>query len=177
MITKSIKKEIMEYFFINPNKKYRVREIERELSLSLPSVIRYCKELVQEEILEKINLGAVVFYTANKANKLYLLEKKMFNLKQVYNSGILDYLRENLSNPVIILFGSYSKGEDIETSDIDLYIGTIAKKKINLIKFERFLNRKIQVFKFKDIMEIPNKHLANNIVNGCVLNSYLEVFK
>ena len=176
MITKSIKETIKEYYFITPTAKLRVREIERKLKLPLPSVIRYCKDLKQEGILKTITTGNVVFYTADRTNEIYLLEKKLFNIKQIHCSGLLNYIKETLNNPAIILFGSYSKGEDTENSDIDLYIETNSKKIINLEKFEKILQRKIQVFKYNNIKKIPNIHLANNIINGITLNSYIEVF-
>ncbi len=176
MISKNIKDTIKEHFFLNPTAKLRVREIERTLKLPLPSVIRYCKELEKEGIMKTIKTGNIVFYAADRTNEIYLLEKKLFNIKQIHISGLLDYIRETLSNPVIVLFGSYAKGEDTETSDIDLYIETPSEKSINLYKFEKMLQRKIQVFKYGNIRKIPNNHLANNIINGITLNNYLEVF-
>lgn len=177
MRQKNIKEKIREFFFVNPNAKIRVREIEKKLKLSLPSVIRYCAELKEEGILNTIKIGSVTFYTADKTNNNFLLEKKLYNIKSLYTSGAVEFLKKELNNPVIILFGSYSKGEDIETSDIDLYIETPSKKEIELTKFENKLNRKIQIFKHKDISEIRNRNLANNIINGIVLNNYIEVFK
>ncbi|MCK4555031.1 MAG: nucleotidyltransferase domain-containing protein [Candidatus Aenigmarchaeota archaeon] len=177
MIRKNIKEAIKEYFFMNPTAKLRVREVERTLKLSLPSVIRYCKELEQEGILKTIKTGNIVFYTADKTNGDYLLEKRLFNIKQIHHSGLLDYIKETLSNPVIVLFGSYANGEDTGNSDLDLYIGTPSKKSINLEKFEKLIQRKIHVFKYDDIKKIQNNHLANNIINGITLNNYLEVFR
>ena len=146
------------------------------LKLSLPSVIRYCKELEKEGILTINKTGSVIFYTASRS-ETYFLEKKLYNIKQLYESGLINYLKVELSNPVIVLFGSYAKGEDTEKSDIDLYIETPSKKQVNLEKFERLLKRKIQIFQNKNIKEITNPHLANNIINGITLNSYVEVFK
>ncbi|MBR9675878.1 nucleotidyltransferase domain-containing protein [Candidatus Woesearchaeota archaeon] len=177
MIKKSIKERIKEYFFVNPTAKLRVREIERTLSLSLPSVIRYCKELEEENILTTNKIGSVTFYTAKRNNESFLLEKKLFNIRSLYVSGLVEYLKKELSNPVIILFGSYSKGEDVEDSDIDIYIETQADRKIGLGEFEKKLKRKIQVFTYKSINDIKNVHLTNNILNGVVLNNYVEVFK
>ncbi|MBI4177250.1 MAG: nucleotidyltransferase domain-containing protein [Candidatus Aenigmarchaeota archaeon] len=177
MIRKDIKETIRDYFFVNPNAKLRVRRIERTLELPLPSVIKYCKELKEEGILTTTKTGDVVFYTSNRANEGFLMEKKLFNLKQIHASGIVGCLRDELSNPVIILFGSYSKGEDTENSDIDLYLETPSKKAISFEKFEKVLQRKIQVFRHKNIREIGNIGLANNIVNGIVLNGFIEVFK
>lgn len=177
MKLKSIKQRIQEHFFVNPTAKLRVRQIERELKLSLPSVIRYCKELEKEEILSIVKIGDVIFYTANRSSDEYLLEKRLYNIKQIYQSGFIAYLKKELSNPPIIVFGSYAKGEDIEESDIDLYIEIPSNKKINLEKYEKFLKREIQIFQHKNIGEIKNTSLANNILNGITLNNYVEVFK
>lgn len=177
MRTINIKQAIKEYFLTNPTAKLRVRGIERELKLPLPSVIRYCKELMKESILTSIKTGDVVFYTADKANEKFILEKRFYNIRKVYDSGMIDQIKQELSNPPIVLFGSFARGEDIERSDIDLYIETSSKKEIKLERFEKFLKRRIQIFRKKSIGEIENPHLANNIINGVVLNNHLEVFK
>lgn len=177
MKRKDIKKKIKEHFLENPTEKLRVREIERKLDLSLPSVIRYCKELTKEGILRTEEIGSVVFYTADRTNSKYLLEKKLYNIRKFYKSGIIDYLKHELSNPAVVLFGSYAKGEDIEKSDIDLYIETPSKKELNLEDFENRLKRKIQVLRSKSLKEIKNPHLANNIINSITVNSYVEVFR
>ena len=177
MKRKDIKQAMMEFFFINPTAKLRVREIERELKLPLPSIIRYCKELKEEGILTTIKTGSVVFYTANRTDEKYILEKKLFNIKSIYESGLIEHLRRELSNPTIILFGSFAKGEDVEESDIDLYIETSSKKNLDLEKFGKMLKRRIQIFRYKNLKEISNTNLSNNIVNGILLNGFIEVFK
>ena len=176
MKTKDIKTTIKEYFFVYPSVKLRVREIERTLNLPLPSVIRYCKELEQEGILEINKIGSVTYYTSSR-NEEYFLEKKIYNLKQLYNSGLVQFLKIELSNQAIVIFGSYAKGEDLENSDIDLYIETPSKKQVNLDKFKKILKREIQLFQNKSLKDLANPHLANNVINGITLNSYIEVFK
>ncbi len=176
MKRKNIKQAVRDYYLLNPCAKLRVREIERAIKRPLPSVIRYCKELAKEGILTIEKTGNTVFYTADRTNENYLLEKKIYNLRSVHESGIIDYLKQELSNPPVVLFGSFSKGEDIETSDVDLYIETPSKKELHLERFEKFLRRKIQAFRQKSINELSNPHLANNIINGITLNSYMEVF-
>jgi predicted nucleotidyltransferase len=173
----NIKEKLKFYFFVNPSSNLRVREIERTLKLPLPSVIKYCRELEEEEILSIIKTGNVVFYTSNRTSNKFLLEKKLYNIKSIYDSDLVNFLKIELSNPVVILFGSYSKGEDTEESDIDLYLETPSKKEINLEKFEKTLNRKIQIFRHKKIHEIKNTNLSNNIINGIVLNHFIEIFK
>ena len=177
MKTKDIKTKLKEYFFLNPTIKLRVRQIERELKVPLPSVIRYTKELEKEGILKSTKIANITVYSADRISKTFLLEKKLVNIHQLHTSGLIDFLIEELSNPVIVLFGSYNKGEDTENSDIDLYIEIPTKKKIHLDKFEKILQRKIQLFIYKNIHELENKELANNIVNGITINSFMEVFK
>lgn len=176
MIRKDIKSIIKQYFFVNPSSRLRVRELERTLKLPLPSVIRYCRELHQENILKIFQIGNSKFYTASKSEH-FLLEKRLFNIKSLYDSGLIDFLKKEYNNPGIILFGSYSRGEDIETSDVDIYIQTSSKKIVKTEKFDEKLKRNIQIFVFNDINNIKNKHLANNIINGITLNNYVGVFK
>ncbi len=173
----SIKEKIRGYFFVNPTAKLRVRGIERELNIPLPSTIKYCKELEKESILKTIKTGNVIFYSADRSSEKFLMEKKFFNIKKLHEKGLLKYIKTELHNPIIILFGSYGKGEDIENSDIDLYIQTPSKKGIQISGFEKLLERKIQIFRFSDIKEVGNPNLANNIINGIVLNGFIEVFK
>ena len=177
MIVKNIKDKIKTYYFLNPSKKLRVRQIEREVNVPLPSAIRYVKELVNERFLKKYEVANIVTFTTDRSSKYYIFEKKLFNLNSLFETDLIDYLVEELSNPIIIVFGSFSKGEDIENSDIDIYVETPSKKEISLKKFEKKLNRKIQVFRNKSIKKIKNEDLANNILNGIVLNGNLEVFK
>lgn len=174
MRIKNIKEHIKVYFFINPTVKMRVRQIERELLLSLPSVIRYCRELEKEGILKKTSIAGITAYSADRSSRKYLLEKKLFNMKSLFDFGVIDYLITEHANPVIVLFGSYAKGEDIESSDIDLYIETPKKQTFIVEKFGKILHRKIQIFNYKNIREITNKHLTNNIINGIVMNNFLE---
>lgn len=162
---------------MNPTAKLRVRQMERELKLPLPSVIRYCKELEKEEILKKESISGVSTYSADRNSKKFLIAKRLFNIGLIFESGLIEFIVKGCFNPVIVLFGSYSKGEDIEGSDIDLYIETPSKTTIELDEFEKKLQRKIQLFIYKNIHQVKNKELANNILNGIVLNGFVEAFK
>ena len=83
-------------------------------------------------------------------------------------------MNKNLTNPTIILFGSLSKAETKDDSDIDLCI-IGHKKELNLKNFENNLKRKIQLFFFISIEDIKNKELANNIINGYMMKGRLKL--
>jgi len=167
------KNKIKEYFFLNPTIKLRVRQMERKTKVPIPSVIKYTKELEKEKILKSTIIAGIKVYSADRTSRKFKLEKTLFNIKSL--SKLTNYLIKKYSNSTIILFGSYSKGEDIENSDIDIYIETQRKIK-NISEFERQLQRNLQFFRFNNMKAIKNKELSNNIINGITLNGFVEVF-
>ena len=72
MIVKNIKDKIKTYYFLNPSKKLRVRQIEREVNVPLPSAIRYVKELVNERFLKKYEVANIVTFTTDRSSKYYM---------------------------------------------------------------------------------------------------------
>ena len=112
------------------------------------------------------------FYYANKESKLFIsLSKSYWNWKL---DKLSEYLEHELSDPTIILFGSLTKAEAKNDSDID--IAVIAhKREIDVRKYEKSLKRKIQFFFFESIKDIKSKELRNNIVNGYVLTGRISL--
>ncbi len=175
MRQRNVKHRLLEHFFQNPTGRYRVRQLERELGLALPSVIRYTGELVDEGFLGKDIIGDTTFFIAGRTSTSYLLEKLLYNLRSLHGSGLIEHLRRMYDNPTLVVFGSYARGEDIETSDIDIYVETAHKKVGDLAPFEERLGRRIQSFVHTSIRSVENERLANNIVNGITLNGFVEV--
>ena len=92
---------------------------------------------------------------------------------ELNKSGLIEYLWQGLSPQAIILYGSYAKGEAIESSDIDIFI--IGKEKeINLDEFEKKLGKNIHLIFDPDTKHIP-KELMNNLANGVILKGYLKI--
>ena len=176
MRQKDIKNKIREHFFLNPTLKLRVRQLERNVKIPLPSAIHYARELEREGFLKREEIGGVILYSADRTSNLFLLEKKLYNIKALYDSNFIEFLRLTYHNPLAVVFGSYSRGEDIETSDIDIYIELPKKSKIDAQRFGELLQRPIQFFISKNLKAFSNTHLANNIVNWIVLNGQFEVF-
>jgi len=165
-----------ELFFLEPTKKHYLKEISIKLSIAHTSIKNNLKELkklgIIIETIEKRGSRKFPIYTANLEDNNYKKYKKISNLFLIYESGIIEFLRDNLMPHSIVLFGSYSRGEDIEESDIDLYI-ECEKNEINLQKFGKKLHRKIETHFKSNFQEYP-KELKNNIINGIVLSGYLE---
>ena len=165
---------ILQEFFDFPTKGFLIRELSRRTKIAQPSVINHVKALLEEDLIIKEEAKPYPLFKANRENERFKI-LKTFNLILRMNSyGLLDYIWDNTFPNVIVLFGSASKGEDIESSDIDLFVQA-REKKLNLSKFEKMLNRKISLF-FKEDFSKLNDELKNNIINGIKLKGYLKVF-
>mgnify|MGYP001180836169 CR=1 FL=1 len=149
-------------FFAEPTKVHFIKEISRKINLAHTSVKKHILELIDLGLAEP---SFLVFkgYKAKRENPDFLFYKKINNLIMLKNSGLTEELKEHYPK-AIILFGSYDKGEDIETSDIDIFIDG-KKFSIKLEKYEKYLSRKIHlVFK-----EEAAKNLLESIKQGQIL--------
>lgn len=174
MIQNYTKYKILRVFFDYPTKKFQLREISRMIHLGLPSVINHVKDLEKQGFVKKINGGVYDSYTSNKT-ELFKIYKRNDILIRLHESGLIDFLADNLVPDAIVIFGSASRGEDIEESDVDLFL-MAKEKKMDLKIFEEKLNRRINLHFEDKIQDIP-KELLNNIVNGIVLYGYLKVIE
>lgn len=144
------------------------------VKLGLPSVISHVKKLEKEGFVRKEKKGVYAGYKAER-NDLFKLYKKTNMLLRLTESGLLDFLVEKFSPDAVVLFGSASRGEDIETSDIDLFI-LAHEEDVSLRPYEKKLHRKINLFFEAKLEDVP-KELLNNLINGIVLHGYLKVLK
>lgn len=179
MLQNSSMYKIVEIFFNEPTKAHYLIEVSRKSKLAHTSAKSYLislkKDGIIKETIEKKGKRNFPIYTASLDNSGYKNYKKIFNLDKILDSGLIDFLRDKFMPESIILFGSYSRGEDIEDSDIDLFIES-KKQEINLQKFETKLKRKISLH-FNENFGNYSKELKNNIINGEILYGYLGAFK
>lgn len=151
-----------------------MREISRNIKVAQPSTINHLKALVKAGLIIREEKGLYPSYKANRDSDIFKAYKKTDLLIQFAEMGILSYINDSCLPNCIILFGSASLGEDIESSDIDLYIQG-PETKLNMERFEKPLKRKINLF-FEENFNRLSSELKNNIINGIKLKGYLKVF-
>ncbi|MBI5332050.1 MAG: nucleotidyltransferase domain-containing protein [Candidatus Aenigmarchaeota archaeon] len=164
---------IVSLFFDSPTKHFQLREISRMIRIGLPSVKAHVEKLETAGLIRKTKGNIYDSFVATR-NDRFKLYKRNDVMIRIHESGLLEYLVDELSPDVIVLFGSASKGDDIEHSDVDIFV-LAEDKKLKLDKFEKILKRKINILFENKIKNIP-KELMSNIINGVVLYGYLEVF-
>lgn len=165
---------ILQEFFDFPRKDFQMREIARRTRITQPSVMNHLQALQHEHFILKEKKGIYPAFRANRDEEPFRTHKKLNMLLRLQETGLLDDVYDACLPGVIVLFGSAARGEDTEESDIDLFVQA-KEKRMDLSKYEKLLQRKINVF-FKESFLRLNIELKNNIINGTVLRGYLKAF-
>jgi len=165
---------VLQEFFDYPRNNFQMREISRRVKLSQPSVINHLTALRKEGLILREKKGLYPTYRADRESEDFRLLKKQNMVLRIHRSGLLAYVEDKTRPNCIILFGSASRGEDSEESDIDIFIQA-GEANLDFQKYEKSLKRRINPIFEPDIKEL-SKELLNNIINGQVLYGYLKVF-
>ncbi len=166
--------KVLQVFFDYPNKKWQLREIERTIGLSHPSVKDHIEKLRAEGFVECVEEGVFKGYRANK-NSMFRQHKLNDLIMRLRDSGLIDKIEENCTPNCIVLFGSSVQGRDDERGDVDVFIQS-KKKSIELDKFEKYIQRKISLLFEPDLQSI-NAELLNSLANGIVLSGYMKLIE
>ena len=166
--------EIFSFLSIKAGERLSQREIAKALKVSPTAVSNAVKNLAEKNLITMEKTKTINFISFNRDNPKAIELKRVENLKQIYLSGLSDFLEEKLAGSTIIVFGSFSRGEDTKTSDIDIAVIRRKDKLLPLELYEKALNRKINV-NFYDSWKEINKHLKNNILNGVILHGGVEL--
>lgn len=175
--------EIFRLLCIKAGQTWNARQIAKSLLVSPTAVSSAVKELQREELIQvkkskTMNLLSITF---NRDNYKAIQLKRVENLRLLYESGCADVLYHEFPGCTIVLFGSYSLGEDVmfgekdeRNSDLDIAIIGTKGKKIEKIKYSQLLEREISIHFYSSWNSI-HKHLKENIFGGIVINGGIEI--
>jgi predicted nucleotidyltransferase len=139
LITTNAQK-ILWFLIQYPGKEYLEKEIQKNTKISKAGVNFALKDLWRAKLTKRQKRGRIAFYTVNYTHPVIKQLKVLKNILEV--NPILEKLKPQSEK--IILYGSCSRGEDTEQSDLDLFIVTNREEEIlNLINKWR-LKRKVQ---------------------------------
>ncbi len=119
------------------------------------------------------------YYSTNLENTSFRMEKRLFGLTILQESGLFDHLYANPAIKTAILFGSFAWGDWGRSSDVDLFLYG-EDQNFEKGKFELLLKRELQVFSFnvpQKIKEELNPALISNITKGFNIKGDLEPFE
>jgi predicted nucleotidyltransferase len=172
----NLQQGILELLFKRAGASLNQNQIARLLKVSPPAVTKALPLLEKLDFIkiQKDKETKRWSISLNTNNRRVVQLKRVNNLKQIYETGLADFLEKEFAGATIILFGSYSRGEDIFNSDIDIAIIGRKEKDIDLKKFEDMLERKININFYSSFKEV-HKNLKENLANGIVLTGGFEL--
>lgn len=132
--------KVLYFLLEHPVRDFVESEIQKAISISKSGMNYALRDLVTAGFVSREKRGKSYFYTLNHKAPVIKQLKVLKTVTQI--ESLLKKLRGFSSR--IILFGSSSRGEDISDSDIDLFIVSQSKERIEeaIKKFKS--RRKIQ---------------------------------
>ena len=172
--------KVAEVFFRYPEREFSLSDLAKEAGVAKANIGKILDNMYKMEFIEITKLTKVWRIKSNQQSLNFKKSKIVSNMNAVYQSGLIEFLNDHYNNPkAIVLFGSFRRGEDMSSSDIDIAIEMDHAKEYEIVKlsqlgeWEESLGRKIQIHLF------DRKHVDinvfNNIANGILLSGFLEV--
>ena len=165
--------EVLRLFLSNPADSFYQKQISDLTGQPVMAVQREIQKLLSLELIEKSVSGKRVSYKANRGNPIFEELKGIF-LKY---TGIAEVLKKDLAHnnriKIAFIYGSYARGKETTTSDIDLFImGTISSRELStlLSKPKQQLGREINYTVMPDT-ELrckvrANDHFLTSLISG-----------
>ncbi|HLD42980.1 MAG TPA: nucleotidyltransferase domain-containing protein [Candidatus Nanoarchaeia archaeon] len=172
----NLQQEILRLLFIKAGTALNQRQISRNLQVTAPAVMKALPRLQKENTIKihQDKESKRLSIELNRDNRRVMQLKRADNLKLVYESELYEFLEKEFAGAAIILFGSYSRGEDIINSDIDIAVIGRKDKEADVAKFEKLLERRISISFYESFGKI-HKHLKENLCNGILLAGGVEL--
>ena len=160
----------LEVFFIEPTSIHFIKGISRQIKLAPTSVRRHLAYLLKKDLIKKVESKPFDGFAANRENDEFIFLKKVYNIYTL--KPLVDYIVSRCHPKAVIVFGSYSLGEDVEESDIDILVLSKTKKDIDVEGFKRKLRRSIHVIMVEDIDKLEER-VKSKVINGIRLHGAL----
>jgi predicted nucleotidyltransferase len=160
---------ILGYLAQNPGKEFYLRELSKNLKLSSGGVHKALKRLTKLDLVKSRASGKNLYISVNEDHvgiKNFKIFSNILSLKKVVDA-ITDISIK------VVLFGSMSRGEDISSSDIDLFVLTLqpesVQRALKKVRTQRIL--KPVIMTPQDLVKMKRDEPAfyREISNGLVM--------
>lgn len=159
--------KVLSVFFKEPTNIHFIKEIGKEIDLAPTSVRNHVKELLKENLIKKKKAAPFDGFVANRENPDFIFYKRIYNLYSI--KGLNEFIVSECYPKAMILFGSYSLGEDVESSDIDIVLLSKTEKLIDVKKFEKELERSVNIMWVESLNDLDNS-IQKKVTNGIILH-------
>lgn len=148
--------KILSFFTLHPEDSFHVRELSRRTKLSLGGTNKALSSLHSQGLLDRKRIGSNLVYTLKRDD---LIVRRLGIVSILIE---LEPLKDELAefSGLIILFGSFARGENTTGSDLDLLVIGNHKDEIRDI-IDLFIQDKGEDFpKIQSIIRTPAEWMA-----------------
>ena len=140
--------KVLTLFLENPHSSYYLRESARILDMDPMTVKRSLSLLLRDELLVKTEEKNRILYQANMENPAIRHLKISYNLSFLQEKKMVKFIINKMKSVTsIMLFGSFAKGENDESSDIDIVTISLSKDKPTA-ELAKLLGRDVNLLNF-----------------------------
>lgn len=140
IIYNSSRQKILYFLLSHPNEKYFDREIARLSKVSKAATNFALRDLMKTKLVSRQKRGRMYFYYVETNNPLIRQLKITQNIINV--QPLVDKLKA--ASLKVVLYGSSAKGENLKSSDIDLFILSREPQKVKDLIYKNPLREKLQ---------------------------------
>jgi len=137
---------ILSKLVMNANRGLYIRQLSRELGLTFSVVYKELENLKDLGLVTEERKGRLRLFTINKDSVIYDELRRLLLKTTALGEQLKSSLPELKKAKYALIYGSVARGEELETSDIDLLvIGDIAEEKLiaGVRKVEEEIGREI----------------------------------
>lgn len=170
---KSKEEKVLSLFYNNP-KHWHFEELVSEVNISRRQLSLWLKKFQRLELILRIKKkGKMPYYIVDQNNVKFRNLKNTFAFNQLSQSGLFEHIQSLKSVKVSIIFGSFARGDWCKESDLDIFIYG-DDSDFEQGKFEKILQRNIQLFSVKDKKGIKKMNkmlpyvLSGDFIKGSV---------
>ncbi len=173
-------RKVLAWFFAYPTKEISLNDLTKLVHISKTTANKTVTWLKKEGFLKIDILGNLWRLSCNQKHIFNQTRKIPYHLELIYQSEIIELILSRIQNArAIILFGSYRKGDDIDSSDLDIAVEVLDTENIKMqqigiipqLGYRKNVKVNILIFSRKKV----DVNLFSNIANGIILHGFLEV--
>lgn len=166
LFTSRARVKILETLLLNKGKEFHTRELARRTDVSPPYVMKELHNLKGLGILEERREGNMAFYRISKSSTVVEDLKRLFLKTESLGKELFDVMKKEAKMiKYALIYGSFAKGTEITSSDIDLLIvGEIGEDRVlkAIMKAQSRIGREINysVWTEREFLEKARQKVA-----------------
>jgi DNA-binding transcriptional ArsR family regulator len=160
---------LAQVLFEEPESEFSVRELAEKAEVSPSTASRKLDALVENGVAERNRSRGSIIVSAPDS-QAFRDRKLSFNLWKLAESGVVQELWNESAPEAVVLFGSFSKGEDTHQSDVDL---ALVEGRNSVEPDTKVIGRQVSAVGVN--LDEARDGFLETLANGIVLRGYLDL--